>query len=248
MQSKKELDSYKTRVILNLAEKLYFYLHSKDGMQRILNPFGKHEIGKFSWSNLEQEVASRIEYGIQRWCQEKEVKSIIEDADKQIRSRVNEVESKLKEIEIEMTGINLCDPNTIFSDRTIVGFMMLPLVILSAMVLSVVVFPFIFVKEWYVGADGRRQKANAIYYDHLRKIPLPRLKESFKNSFGIQYSKVIDGIFDKSLPEIIKSLRKTNKKLGDEYKSIKQKRDSFLRLREKIMKIQQATENFEMNC
>lgn len=104
-QSRIELESYKSEIITKLAEKLQAYLYSSRGREDILNPPHKQIICEVSYRSLDKEVPARVQSGIQRWCEGQEVKAIIDDADAKMKSTVEEIESQLQEIEIEMTGI-----------------------------------------------------------------------------------------------------------------------------------------------
>lgn len=246
-QSQKELEIYKTEITSQLAEKLYAYLYSSHGREEILNPPGETKIWDVSYRSVGQEVQSRLQSGINRWCDGQEVKSIIEDADTKIRLSVNDIESKLLEIEIEMTGL---DPR-VEGSRVILGLglslglLFLPFSIVLTFVFAVVFAPLYIAWGWVIGSAGVRKKADEIYDECLGKISKLELQESFENSFGVEYGKVIIRIFEESVPKVIESLLITNKKLLVEHKAIKQKSESFMRLKGKIQKIQTATENFE---
>lgn len=73
------------------------------------------------------------------------------------------------------------------------------------------------------------------------------LEGCFKKAFGVEYDKVIVRIFDEALPKVIEGLLTKNKRLFDVQKDVKQNKQSFLRLEEKIRQIQIATEHFEKN-
>lgn len=251
-QSRIELESYKSGIISKLADKLYAYLHSSRGREEILNPPHKTIICEVPYRSLEKEVPARVQSGIQRWCDGQEVKSIIDDADSKIRSTVEEIESKLQEIEIEMTGIYTAVEDStgavILGLGLGLGFLFLPFSIVFTFVFALVIAPLYIVWGWFVSSADVRQKADEIYNECLSKVSMSELKASFSKSFGVEYNKVIVRIFDEGIPNIIESLRTTNKKLLEEHKSIKQKRDSFMRLKENIQKIQEATKNFEIHC
>lgn len=221
--SRIELESYKTEIISTLAEKLHAYLHSSHGREHILNPPDTTRISEVSYTSLTEEVPSRVKTGIQKWCDGQEVKSVIEDADAKIRSLVKDIESKLKEIEIEMTGINTTVDNSPSGAALIglgLGLLFLPFSIVFTFVFALVFAPIFMAWGWVIGAEGRRQKANDIYDECLTKISMYELKESFEKSFGVEYGKIIVRVFDESLPKVIESLRKTNTKLLEEHKFI----------------------------
>ncbi|XP_052084422.1 uncharacterized protein LOC127721667 [Mytilus californianus] len=249
-KSREELESYKAEIISMLAEKLHAYLHSGHGQSEILCPPGKTSICDVSYSSIGEEVPQRIQSGIQRWCDGEEAKSIIEDADAKIKAFVKDIESKLQEIEIEMTGIDV-RADTSSTGAAILGLglglglLFLPFSIVFTFVFALAFAPIYMAWGFFLGAGGRRQKVNEIYDDCLRKISMSDLKASFASSFGVEYGKVIVLIFDESVPKVIGSLLTTNKKLQDEYQAIKRKKKSFMRLKENIRNIQTATENFE---
>ncbi|XP_071140049.1 uncharacterized protein [Mytilus edulis] len=251
-QSRIELESYKSEIITKLAEKLQAYLYSSRGREDILNPPHKQIICEVSYRSLDKEVPARVQSGIQRWCEGQEVKAIIDDADAKMKSTVEEIESQLQEIEIEMTGIyTRVEDSTgavILGLGLGLGFLFLPFSIVFTFVFALVIAPLYIVWGWFVSPAGVRQKVDEIYNECLSKVSMSELKASFAKSFGVEYNKVIVRIFDESIPKLIASLRTTNKKLLDEHKSIKQKRDSFMRLKENIQKIQEATKNFEIHC
>lgn len=251
MQSRIELESYKTEIISTLAEKLHAYLHSSRGREQILNPPGTTRIFEVANTSLTEEIPARVKNGIQQWCDGQEVKSVFDDADAKIRSLDKDIESKLKEIEIEMTGINTTSENSTIQASLIELGLGLPF--LPSSIVFTFVFPLDFsriFKAWclVIGVVGRRQTANDIYDECLTKISMSTLKASFEKSFGVEYGKIIVRIFDEWLPKVIESLRKTNTKLLEEHKSIKQNRDSLMRLKDNIQEIQVTTENFERNC
>ncbi|XP_063437683.1 uncharacterized protein LOC134718824 isoform X2 [Mytilus trossulus] len=246
-QSKEELVSYKTKITSQLTEKLYTYLNSSHGREEILNPPGKTKIWNVAYRSVGQEVQSRLQSGINRWCDGQEVKAIIEEADAKVRLRVKDIESKLLEIEIEMTGV---DPRV--EGSTIIlglgmslGLLFLPFSIVFTFVFTIVFAPIYFAWGWVIGSAGVQKKADAIYDECVGKISKNELKEGFEKSFGVEYGKVIVRIFEESVPKVIESLLITNKKLLAEHKAIKEKSESFMRLKGKILKIQTATEHFE---
>lgn len=251
MQSRIELESYKTEIISTLAEKLHAYVHSSQGRKQILNPPGTTRIFEVTNTSLTEEILARVKNGIQQWCYGQEVKSVFVDADAKIRSLGKDVESKLKEIEIEMTGINTTSDNSTIQASLIELGLGLPF--LPSSIVFTFVFPLDFspiFKAWclIIGVVGRRQTDHDIYDECLTKISMSKLKASFEKSFGVEYGKIIVRIFDEWLPKVIESLRKTNTKLLEEHKSIKQNRDSLMRLKDNIQEIQVTTENFERNC
>lgn len=244
MQSKQELEIYKTEITSQLADKLHAYLYSSQGREEILNPPGETKIAEVSYRTLGKAVPSRIQSGINRWYHSQEVIRIIEDAYANSRLRIKDIELKLLEIEIELTGV---DPRVVGSSTFLwlglgLGFLLLPFSTVFSFVIAVVFAPLYIAWGWVIGSAGVRKKADEIYKKCLGKISKRELKESFENSFGVEYDEVIIRIFEESVPRVIESVLITNEKLLAGHKAIKQKSESFMRLKGKI---QTATENFE---
>lgn len=241
-QSEKELKSHKAEIITQLADKLHDYIHSTHGKDQILNPSGKAKIEDVSYNLLGDEVSSRVENGLQRWCESKEVKAIIEDADVKIKSHVKDIESKLKEIEIEITGIDTRVDNPKDVDMFGIGFRILfiSFSIVFSFLFAVVFAPITYVWGVFIGREGRLRKATDLYNECIAKVLMSKLKDSFEKSFGAEYDKIMVRIFDETLPKVIESLCATNRRLLDDHKTIKLKHESFMRLKERIQQIQVA--------
>lgn len=105
-QSKETLREYKIDIINSLTKKLHDYLISHDGKEEILNPHGSKPISKISFISLQHEVQSRFRNGLQRWDTGQEAALIMKPADDYLKSQIKDVESKLHEIEISMTGFH----------------------------------------------------------------------------------------------------------------------------------------------
>ncbi|CAG2208605.1 unnamed protein product [Mytilus edulis] len=105
-RASEELVKYKTEIILMLAGKLYKYIRSPEGREKILNPPKKKKISKVFLMFLPKEVASRFQAGLEEWCKGQEVKTILEVAAEKIKSLATDIESKIHRIVIDMTGAN----------------------------------------------------------------------------------------------------------------------------------------------
>lgn len=245
MQSSKELEEYKKTIISELTEKLHSYLHSPEGREHILNPPDTKGICEVSYICLSGEVPARLKSGIQRWCKGQEVKQIIDDADTKIRAHVEDILSKLQEIELVMTGPDTSVQYSPNSSIIFLGLLLLPLAIVISVAFALISVPLFWGGYLIFGSDLYRKTADMIYDSCLSQISTSVLEESFEKSVGAEYSKVIISIFDKSLPNVLNSLIATNERLLDTHKDIKQKQESFVRLGDKISKIQEATKDFE---
>lgn len=226
-----------------LTEKLYAYLHSKDGRKEILNPPEITPINDIKYNSLKEVVPFRFSSGIQRWCEGQEAKLIIEAADAQLKPVARNIESKLRNIEIKMTGMK----TIIIYDRThetfnnSFGGPIYPLSVKFVIGLSVLFFPILFDGGSFINKVIRGLHANNIYDACLKNISISKLREGFEASFGVAYSETLDCIFDKYLLTSIRSLLITNERLLEN----EQRRESLMRLEEKIREIQIASEKFE---
>lgn len=237
-QSRKELKRFKTKIISKLAEILHGYLHSSLGREEILNPPDAIKISNVMFTSPEEKVESRIKCGMQRICEKREVKSIIEEADTKIRSIVKDIELQLQNLETEISEI----------DTITTGFASIGL----GIGLGLLFLPPSNVFTWnfhslHAPSDLfwlRLMGANAIHRC-LRKMTIFEVESCLQKAFGVEYDKVIVRIFDEALPKVIESLLTKNKRRFDVQKAVKQKPQSFLRLEEKIKEIQIATEHFE---
>lgn len=251
--SRMELENNKADIISTLGRKLYEYLNSSEERENILNPVGERKIDDFwNLAKEKKEILKRIESGIQKWCESVDVQSMIEVAGANIRLLVKDIESQLLAIEIDMTGIDNRNTNkgVMFFGLGLgisLWVLILPFSVFFAFAFAVISAPLYASCGYYIGSEGRRKKANEIYDEVIHKISMSELEASFENSFGKEYSKVIVRIFDESLPKMIKNLLDTNQRLRSEHKAINLKHESFIRLKEKIKKIQESTENFESN-
>lgn len=241
------MEKYKTSVVSKLAEKLYSYLHSSNGREEILNPPGTKKIIDVSYFLLTDEVPSRFQNGIKRWCIGQEVKTIIEDADAKLRSFSQAIGLRLREIEIDMTGAYASGPKNPDGAMIVLGIILLPLTLVLAIVTVVLFLPIGLAVSVFIGSGMRRKLADDLYDACLKQISLSGLMEGFENSFGVEYGKAISRVFDESLPNVIDSLLTLNKRLLVRHNDIKQKEESLMRLKGKILKIQTATEHFERN-
>lgn len=224
---------------------MYDYLRSDDGREEILNPPGKDKISKVTYLSLVQEVRSRIKSGIKRWCRGHEAKLIIEDADTKIRLFVKEVGTRVQEIEIALTGIDTGVQYSNFVTTFLVGRLILPSTIVYATFLVLMFYPIFLIKILFESSESHRQLVDNIYDECLTQMSLSDLRKCFKNSFGVEYGKVIESIFDIYLPNLLNSLLITNERVLGEIKDIKEKQDSYGRLNVNIQKIQDATDKYE---
>lgn len=244
LQKSSELEKYKTHIVSMLAEKLYYYLHSINGREEILNPQNTKKIGVVSYLLLIDEVPSRFENGIKRWCMGQEVKTIIEDADAKLRSYSEALELEVREIESDMTEAYASDSNHPDVAMIVLEIILLPWKIVTSILTVVVFLPIIWAGSVVVRS---RMLADTLYDECLKQISLSGLKKFFENSFGVEYSKAIVRVFDESLPNDINSLLTLNKRLLVRNNDIKQKEESLMRLKENILKIRTATEQFKRN-
>ncbi|CAG2218751.1 unnamed protein product [Mytilus edulis] len=249
-QSKETLEKYKTDIIKSLTKKLHDYLTSHDGKEEILNPHGSKPISKISYISLQQEVQSRFNNGLQRWGTGQEAALIMKPAEDYLKSEIKDVESKLHEIEISMTGKEEAGDFTKTDGAIIVlAILTLPITLVLSVAICLVFLPisvpFLLVGH-FAGFDYRQSLIDETYNNCLFSVSMASLKKKFEASFGDEFDKVIVHIFDNHFPKLIKSMIMTNERLLEKYKSIKQNQDLFAKLEEKIRLIQKATESFEM--
>lgn len=248
-EARMDLERSKIETIKVLTEKLYEYLCSEDGREEILNPPDKKKICEVKYRLLWREVPPRFNGGIKRWCEGQEVKTIIEGADKKLKLFVKDIELKLQEIEIEMTGT---DSNTDvdFSHNgaaILLGVLLLPFVIVFAIVFALIYVPVTLIKGAFVSSEVHHNMVVSMYSACLTQITKDEIRKCFEKSFGVEYSKMIVSIFDNSFPNLLASLFVTNTRLLQNYKDILQKQDCYRRLKKKIQNIKEATDNFERN-
>lgn len=247
LQASNELVKYKTEIISILAGKLYTYLHSDDGREEILNPLGKKKISKVSLLFLPTEVPLRFQNGLKKWCKGQEVETIIEEADEKIKSFAANIESKLHSIVIDMTGANESESFSFNGATIALGILFLPLTLVLAIVVVVVFLPIGLLFSVALGSEHRLEIANGLYKQCRDQFSMSYLKDGFEKSFGVEYGRAIERVFDESFPNVIESLFDTNQYLLDNNQAIKQAEESLKRLEKKIQQIQIATDNFERN-
>lgn len=240
----------KTKIIQSLTEKLHDFLISADGKKEILNPHGTTPISEISFLFLEQEVQSRFKNGIHKWFTGKEAASIIKPAEDYLRSEIKVVESKLHEIEISMIGKEEAGDFTAAHGALLaLAIITFPITLVLAVAICVVFLPIsvpFLIWGHYSGFDYRQHVIDLTYNGCLSTVSLPLLKKKFEESFGVEYDKMIDHIFGNHFPNLIRSMIMTNEKLLEKHQSIKENRDLFVNLRQKVRLIQEATESFEM--
>ena len=70
--------------------------------------------------------------------------------------------------------------------------------------------------------------ANELYDKCLEKISKQDLQKFFHDSFGAEYSKVIDKMFDDSIPNVLPNNSEMNDKLRMEQQSLRQMRTDLM--------------------
>lgn len=248
-QSKETMQKHRNEIIQLLAEKLHKYLKSVDGKMKILNPHGKTPISKIPLIFLTKEVQSRFKNGIHEWCTGEEAALIIKPAEDDLISDIKGIESKLREIEISMTGKEKKEFTA--AEGAFFGLLILTLPI--TLVLSVAIclvflpiaVPFV-IYSHFSGFSYSQYVIDLTFDSCISKVSKKFLIEKFEESFGVEYDKMIDRIFGNHFPNRIRSMIMTNERLLEKHKSIKQNQDLFVKLGEKIRLIHEATESFKM--
>ncbi|XP_076114880.1 uncharacterized protein LOC143082838 [Mytilus galloprovincialis] len=249
LKRKEEMERYRKSMVRQLAEKLHKYLHSDNGKQKILNPIDEKPIQEIAYSKLGEEVKHRIERGIQKWCESDEVKSILNEADAQIRSLVEDMEKKMQGIEYEMLGIyhrEYSGTRTFFVGLGVgLSIAFFPFAWIFPVVLTLILNPIIRVVEWlFLSADTCRRRAEEIYDKCVKEMDVETLHKHFEESFGTQFDKVLEQLFNDEIPKKLETLSKTNDKLLEDYNSMRKKEGALLKLKVMIDKIQKEVENF----
>lgn len=247
-QSRESLEKYKYKIIHSLTTKLHAYLHSRNGREQILNPPGTKQMCEIAFISLQEEVKLRFKKGIEKWCKGQEATSIIKTADTHLRSKIKDIESKLHEIEISMTGKMTPDFTMADGALVLLTILILPFTLHYIIAISLMCLPIslpCLIGGYLAGVDYRGFLIDDAYNMFLSRVSLPSLNKSFEASFGKEYDEVIVRIFDKHLPNRIDSMLLTNEMLLKKYQIIKQKQGSYLRLGEKIRQIHEAMEKFE---
>ncbi|VDI23925.1 Hypothetical predicted protein, partial [Mytilus galloprovincialis] len=228
---KEELTSHKSELINCLVDLLLKYIHSNEAKNDVLHPKGGTSIENFPPKEWESVITSRLNNAIEKWFGKCVVKEKIEEANAKIMFAVKKIESKIENLEIDMTGIKpqpsrveqrLLLP-TIFrlvsSDMSFWNF--------QIMVLKLVYDLTMF--YWH-GPEAFRKEAVILYNKVLEGMTKETLQELFENFFGKEYSKTISRLFDCDIPNKIKSMKKTNESMMENLLSLRLKHGSFKKL------------------
>ncbi|CAC5416773.1 unnamed protein product [Mytilus coruscus] len=113
-----EAKGFKTEVIAKLTEKLSSYLHSDTGRNEILNPRFKKPINSVPIVFFNEEVFTRINMGISRWCEGDDVYLIIQEIESKVKTILSDVESMIHTIEEDITGKTIPSVSFIFFPRS----------------------------------------------------------------------------------------------------------------------------------
>ncbi|CAG2208609.1 unnamed protein product [Mytilus edulis] len=81
-----------------------------------------------------------------------------------------------------------------------------------------------------LGSEHRLEIANGLYKQCRDHFSMSSLKDDFEKSFGVEYGRAIERVFDESFPNVIESLFDTNQYLLDNNQAIKQAEESLKRL------------------
>lgn len=98
-----------------LAENLSRYLDSKIGRKSILNPHGSTPICFVKTKDLKEEVISRIEIGINKWCEGETVFKVIKEIEYRMKPLLVELQSMIDDIETDITGFTRSIQRSSFS-------------------------------------------------------------------------------------------------------------------------------------
>lgn len=239
-----EAKDYKTEVICALSEKLSDYLHSDRGRKEILNPRGRQNINSFPLHALCEEVFTRINMGINKWCSGDDVMIVIKEIDQEMKKLLSDVESMIHDIEKDITGFarSINDASFTFFSRSTLR------VTLRRNGINFIEYLGIFFKRSSLRAGYRQMKtkrAENIYEEWLSSFTFDQILSSFQDNFGPEYDKVIARIFEQEIPQKIKSFNLTMKTLLAELDDAKRKKKSFAQLKNLVHEIKAQIEHFK---
>lgn len=216
------------------------YIHSNEAKNDVLHPKGGTSIENFPPEEWESVITSRLNYAIEKWFGKCVVKEKIEEANAKIMFAVKKIESKIENLEIDMTGIKP-QPSRVEQSLLLPTIFKLVSSDMSFWHFQIMVFKLIYMYDltsfyWY-GPEAFRKKAVIVYDKVLEGMKKEKLQELFENFFGKEYSKTISRLFDCDIPNKIKSMKKTNESMMENCLSLRLKHGSFQRLNKMMEKL-----------
>lgn len=242
-EARVELEVIKHQTVSELADALYDYLHSDRGKDDIINPSDRTSITSISYRNIDDEVHQRLQRGISSWCKGNAAKTLIDKAELKLKLHVGRIESEIQIVEQEIIGIDF-GYNVGFNRAAAItmgiGLALLPISIGFTLVFAVISFIF----SLLATAEQCRARAFEVYNGCISNISKQSLHDSFNKSFGEEFDKIVIHFFEETFPKQLDSFLKRNQMLMDEHKAIKKKQNAFMRLKEKIERIEGQIKDF----
>ncbi|CAC5409423.1 unnamed protein product [Mytilus coruscus] len=232
---KDNLEDHKTKLFNDLTKLLLQYLNSISTQEEILFPEGDKSIDEYQLGRVEPAIKLRLNGAIEKWFNNSVAREKMETAYKNVHLALHDIQLEFGKIEMNITGIGpkLEPDNQIYLQRIIAG----AADFLIDKSLSFIL-PFYFgidkidldIKFFLLEEEGRKFRAMKLYQNTVKTIPEKHLKEMYEIFFGKQYSKTISCIFEREIPNKIKSMRTTNEKMLNELFSLRSKHEHLLKL------------------
>lgn len=169
----------------------------------------------------------RIDNGIRNWCENKEAKEILKKADVKIQKLVEEINSQINAITLQLVQFK----------KTSMAPSNLPETLLEIAFGTHAMFPLVFLWQWLIGESGVRSRARDHYRKAISQIKFSELKQGFEESFGKNFDNWMHDIWEKQVSKKINELTNINEQLARECRFFKKGRATFIRLKDEINEI-----------
>ncbi|CAC5416777.1 unnamed protein product [Mytilus coruscus] len=243
-QKMMEAKLYKTKVITKLAQQLTNYLKSNDGRTEILNPPGRKCINSVGNMKFGEELITRINMGINRWCEGDDVLMIIQEIHNEMKNLLSEVQLIIQNIEHDITGFarSIHDVSfTVFTRSALRVTMMRNRISLIEVIRELLFLPNVLRSN---SKTVKETRAIEMYDKWLSTFTYEQIQSSFEENFGTEYDKVIFRIFKREIPQKIDFYECTIRKLLIELSRNKKRSKSFTELNALVHNIKTKIEEF----
>lgn len=237
-QKMKEATTYKSEVITKLANQFVHYFTSDCGRSEILNPPGTKNIITVPLVSFTDEVFTRINIGISKWCEGIDVQEI----ESKMKNILSDVELMIHEIEKDLIGIDRS-----IHDVLLAGFTRSSLqrTLLSNVAEFLKSDLHVRLLQENFSQRGGNNRAHEMYDQMLSILSYDHILSRFEESFGLEYDAIITRLFEYEIPKKIEVVKLMINNLHDELLDDKKKNKSFVKLNALVQDINSRIQHFE---